>query len=403
MSKMMTVSPFGLFKVSCSMLNLKWICLLGMSFCMYANGTAVNYTVFTPKHNLVAGSCSGDIGNFLPQSNVKTLIVDNNIPNGTILYSWDYDRLIGRSNFRCSTSVTPPHVNYPEHIDFKFKFYLFKGGYFQTNNPGVGLRLYARPSVVINNTPGALTAPTQVERLLSGDTSIDFSYNTLSVGNGLYGFPDALAVIAVKYRAELVKIGKIDFSSEASSLAQPSYLGDSMLFEYNSPELYEQTEINNSENLLGIKLTQPSCRLSAPVNYNIDLGSFRSGASLPKYGDVKPIVIGLDCNGKPNSVDISFQDGSAFSLSNGSVRLHNTAGSPIDGLEAQMTYNGAPITVDKPTVLPNGRTKISLGSLGQLQSQSVVNATFGVRFVQRAPIVHVGPVKGTVNMFVTYN
>ena len=382
------------------------ISISSVFFCMCANATSVNYTIFTPYYQIAAGSCYGNIGNFLPQPQVKTLVVDNNVPNGTVLYSWDYDKLIGRSDFTCWTQLTSLSVKYPERIDFRFKFYASGGDYFKTNNPGVGLKLYAKPGVVINQYAyvNALTAPANnVERLLSGNTSLDYSLSTSNIGGGEYEFIDGRAVIAVKYRAELVKIGNIQFTNDTSSLTHPSYQGDYMAFVYNSPEYFEEVAINSYDDLLGIKLTQPACKLTAPANYNVDLGSFRSGSSLPKYGDVKPIVIGLDCNGKPNNVDISFQDGSASSLSNGSVRLHNTAGSPIDGLEAQMTYNGAPITVDKSTVLPNRLTKISLGSLGQSQSQSVVNATFGVRFVQRASIVHVGPVKGTVNMFVTYN
>lgn len=384
---------------------LKSVFILSVFFCVGANAAITGYRLYTPKYQNYMGDCFPNIGNFLPQLKVKKIIVDNNLPNGTVLHSWDFDRLIGRGTVRCVVHDEPPYVNYTEHIDYKFKSNSSVDGYFQTNNPGIGLRVYAKPFVTINNTPGTLTLPPNINRelLLSENASIDFSINTVSMGNGLYGFAEAMYVTGVTYRAELVKIGKIDFSGEISSLEQIGYLGQYLMFEFNSLDTFDQILINDGENLLGVDLLKPSCRLSAPANYNVDLGSFRSGSSLPKYGDVKPIVIGLDCNGKPNNVDISFQDGSASSLSNGSVRLHNTAGSPIDGLEAQMTYNGEPITVDKSTVLPNRLTKIRLGSLGQLQSQSVVNATFGVRFVQRAPIVHVGPVKGTVNMFVTYN
>lgn len=386
---------------------LESIFILSVFFCVGANAAISGYQLYTPHYLNYMGNCYPSIGTFLPQANVKKIIIDNSVPNGTVLHSWEYDILIGRGGLNCTLYDVPPYISYNERIDYKFKYNTSSEGYFHTNNPGVGLRVYATSFVPVNNTPEALTLPSSIRKevLLSGNGSLDFSINTISMGNGLYGFPEAKYITGVKYRAELVKIGKMDFSGDISSLHHIAYLGQHLMFEFNSHDQFDQILVNidGYEYELGVDLLKPSCRLSAPANYNVDLGSFRAGSSLPKYGDVKPIVIGLDCNGKPNNVDISFQDGSTSSLSNGSVRLHNTAGSPIDGLEAQMTYNGAPIAVNKSTVLPNRLTKISLGSLGQSQSQSVVNATFGVRFVQRAPIVHVGPVKGTVNMFVTYN
>lgn len=375
-----------------------------MFACLHVNAKQVNYSLFSPFYQNLTGSCTGSIGNVLPQQNLKKIIIDNSLPNGSVLYAWSYGSLIGENRFSCSTTFSPPAANTPDRVDFQFQIdtYFPTAGYFPTNNPGIGLKIYTRPKVVKNTSGHGLltTPPSNIE----GSFGIfNYAYYTTDLGNGTHAFLDDSFTISIEFRAELVKIGKVSELPSESSLLIPYYVGN-FSFQFNSTQQFEQLDLLDNDIVLGIDLIQGACQLSTPSDYAVDLGSFRSVTSVPQYGDVKPIVISLDCNGKPNNVDISFQDASGSSLSNGSVRLHDSStGNPIEGLEAQMTYNGIPIMVNNSTVASNALVKINLGSLGQSQSQTVVSETFGVRFVQRGPIAHVGPVKGTVNIFVTYN
>lgn len=386
------------------MFKLISIIVLIFFSCLHVNAQQVSYTLFSNYYEILTGNCTGSIGNVLPQQNLKKLIVDNSLPNGSVLYSWSYGSLIGENRFSCNTFYSEPVSKNPDRVDFRFEIgsYFPNSGYFATNNPGIGLKLYTRPKVIKNTSGYGLltTPPSNIETSFG---TFNYTYYTTDLGNGTHAFLDDSFTISLEFRAELVKIGKISELPSESSLLIPNYVGY-INFVFNTTQLFEQLQSLDNDIELGIDLVQGACRLSTPSDYAVDLGSLRSVTSVPQYGDVKPIVIGLDCNGKPNNVDISFQDTSGSSLSNGSVRLHDSStGNPIEGLEAQMTYNGVPIMVNNSMVASNALAKINLGSLGQSQSQTVVSETFGVRFVQRGPIAHVGPVKGTVNIFVTYN
>ncbi|MBU1391025.1 MAG: hypothetical protein KJ552_04580 [Gammaproteobacteria bacterium] len=387
------------------MLNLKRYLSLSLLLVCFNVFSSVEkwHHLKAPITGINLGLCRYTTGFDLPQ-NIKILTINNSIPNGTVLHSWGYGSLLGAHSFSCTTLNR--NIPVSDYLDFSFEYQTRTPGYFQTNNPGIGLKLYAKQKVIKNvSVPSQLTLPlSDIETMLSGDTKFKYSFHTVNVGTQGYSYLANDFLVQLEFRAELVKVGRISELPQESSLRVDYFFGDRAFFIYNSHDLYEQGELYEPATELGIKIIQPSCRLSAPSDYAVDLGSFRSVTSVPQYGDVKPIVIGLDCNGKPNNVDISFQDASGSYLSNGSVKLHDSStGIPIEGLEAQMTYNGVPIMVNNSRVASNALAKINLGSLGQSQSQTVVSETFGVRFVQRGPITHVGPVKGAVNIFVTYN
>lgn len=384
----------------------------------------------------IAGTCISTASELAPLSVPKTLVVGNNVPNGTVLYQWGYDSFIPLYSLACQegSHSTDGYVS--------ARFFLSFGiprGYDQIsrafkllNNPGIGLRLYytqlsqgpitSNGNVRVTNERESWVNgahPIGVEYEMSGSwTGISGGWLTV-VGSKIspFGLRPSIHFFSSRWRAELVKIGNIDYSLSPLTL--------------NSPSGFVSSEVNPRfspfPNIVGgggIKVLPPSCRLAGPATYSAnlghwerrDMGSSSSSGATSFVGKDVPIDIALECNDTLNNVQIAFQDTGNNALRNGNVGLYDSSGVKISGLEVEIRYNNTPVVVGIATLNPNNLTKTSVGartggSGTYYDGRTFTNVTpakFTARFVQNSPITrnrtpYAGLVSGRVNVFVTYN
>lgn len=168
----------------------------------------------------------------------------------------------------------------------------------------------------------------------------------------------------------------------------------------------------------GITIVEPSCRLRGSPDYQINMGrwvnvSGNNVAPLPTYGPVNPVGLNLECSGKVDNVEFSFQDTGSSPLTNRNISVYDSIGGQlIEGLEVEMSYAGTrldvkhmgeDVTTYKTNTGTHGNIKTNAADLSYLPSST----EFGARFIHRSTIQrngvpYTGPVTGMVNLFVTY-
>lgn len=393
-----------------------------------------------PDGSSAQGGCSIDFTGYRNLSLKKTLIADNQLPDNSVLY--DLGTMLQVSQTCQTNTYSTSSLFTTGGPSILISLRGFTGEYFSTNNPGVYLKLYIKAN--IGNCQSALsTRPlTRLQTITEEDVKSDIEYPASTLHNNFntlanfapyistgstydYSYKDSCHRIVYSLRGELIKIGNI-LPSEALSLENKG----SLHYEFRHSDYAESGEspytllnsgvldIGSLFGSGGITLVAPACRLRGATDYAINLGLWNSGNknghpnSFPTYGQEELIDLRLECSGKVNNVNFSFQDTGNAPLTNNNISVYdNLEGSKIDGLEIEMSYNGSRINVNSPSESPD-IYKTNTGSHGttnpsdeSFNSQSV--ARFGARFVQRSTITrdgtnYAGPVTGKVNMFVTY-
>lgn len=396
-----------------------------------------------------AGICEATVPEGQPLATSRTLIVDNNLPNGTVLHAWGYGEFLptefiaacirGELNtIRISGANPDQLVFYDQYGDNKSPtsglivlnpVFLnpvpsseISPGIYRTSINGIGIRIFAkvvqqsdgpdadRANFYIMTPTGEIQNPAPgVEYPLAftgtGTPSLAaVASNRPGSQPSSYGAPDIRT--RVSYRAELVKTGKITTSGAlsvpeaASPVIHPTHLGAFPPYLGGA----------------GIMIQLVECRLRGATDYSVDLGNWESkSGTLPYTGDTQLIDINLECSGKLNNVRFAFQDTGENSLAGRNISLYDsTGGQPVEGLEVELTYGGARVNVHQAGETIKPYYRVNVGDKGVIKNDTSdgsylpESTSFGVRFVQRARItrngsVYTGPVTGKVNMFVTYD
>ncbi|WP_347254649.1 fimbrial protein [Leminorella grimontii] len=386
---------------------------------------------FTHNPNATS-SCYYNLPELAPLSVPRTLVVDNNLPNGTVLYSWGYNEFIPNINSYCTG--LPVSSTLPSTILFFYPAgqHAFSGGSngaYPTRIPGIGIKFYftytargaSARSTTLNTSAaqanGSILSPSEplnveytlLYNIMFPPVGVEFRSDIISSNPLSYSYSQQANHINYSIRAELIKIGTIPYSSTLLS---------SPLFMNNPPSVRVNNSYTSVSNVIGgggIRIVPPSCQLKSSTDYSINMGrwlhsgpnTLQPGISLPAYGPTKPINISLECSSKLNNVYFRFEDTGTVKLSNKNISLYDDNGTKIDGIEIEMLYNGSRINVDNST-------KTNVGSQGTLNtnpaeitfnSQSTI--PFTARYVQRSAIQkggvsYTGSVTGKVNMYVTY-
>ncbi|WOE87237.1 hypothetical protein [Aeromonas veronii] len=400
----------------------------------FVTAASVIHSVPWQRDSGIAGTCISTASELAPLSVPKTLVVGNNVPNGTVLYQWGYDSFVPLYSVACQegTPSTTGFVSSRFFISFGFEGYdQINRAHTNLNNKGVGLRLYytqlsqgpitSNGNVRVTNDTGGFyngLYPIGVEYELKG---VNLGSGAWLTASGTTALPMTLKsnihFFSSRWRAELVKIGDIDYSQSPLKLNRPAAF---ISADSNPRDVPFPNIIGGG----GINIIPPSCRLAGPTTYSVNLGHwerrgihlFSSSGSTSFVGEDSPIDINLECNDTLNNVQISFQDAGNVAQQNGSVGLYDTSGAKVSGLEAEIRYNGASVLVGTNTTSLINLSKTSVGTRtggngayydGRFFT-NVTPAKFTARFVQRAPITrngtpYAGLVSGLVNVFVTYN
>lgn len=399
------------------------------------NGSPITWGV----SSTVAAYCSVTLPTLKPLSQSRTLIIDNNLPIGSVLHSWGYSDFVPDMHFVCLRGEEST-VNSMTTDSSSATISVFLNGVqslagtmmIPTSNPGIGLKLYYTYTEKGSGNTGTSTRPESTE-LLSADGTVigaefpivsavpifiaKFHPVTNSTSPPYKRFFDGTAnYFKVSLRGELIKIGQVTESVglQVSNPGSMFGIAFSNGLQGAGGGIISGTEILGSG---GINTVNSTCRLRGSTDYSVELGSWESMSpgNLPAYSESKPVDINLECSGKLNNVEFSFQDTGSSSLSNRNISVYDRiGGQPIDGLEIEMSYAGSRIDVHKISESP-ASYKINTGAHGSVKTNpadtsfdSQSQAQFGARFIQRAAIMragnaYTGPVTGQVNMFVTYN
>ena len=418
-----------------------------LSLCVANQVCAATYseTIYWKKGaqaGKVAGTCIYTIPDNKPLSVNRTLVLDNSLPVGTTLYTIPYSAFM---NFvmQCGGSGLgnndPEITSWSTGATYALLWTSFSGDtgtapyYTYTNNSGIAIKYTFRVNTGPNRNLKFIIFPASgdvSQGLYSSLTRFDYNdagsgfqsgkakYQDFIVSNafvgvshadGKYYFTDPTnymqTIQTFSVMAELIKIGDIIYNDVPLKL---KYSGG---IQVHANTAYH----NNSFDIGGggIKIVRPTCKLDTK-NYTIPMSSWVSidpvakPGAFPAYGSQVPVNITMQCSGKVDDTQISFEDANSLTTRQ-DVGLYDSAGgSLIDGLAVQLLYKNAVVPTDntKLTISGLGSTKSSPDSTPLFNSLSTIN--FNARYVQTGAIKkngnnYTGPVVGKVNIWVTYN
>ena len=392
------------------------------------------------------GTCVYSYPDSMPFSVHRPVVVDNSIPDGTILMSWDYADLNTSIMLNCTGNGTESSflniLNVESSITIVSADIALAGlgfglsgsgsGILNTSVGGVGIRFYVRSDSPNLGSDGNSSAYIR----MSGFGSSGTEYAASGVEYPLIGPTTGMAALVLRMmdsrtegghtfwympsrsvslslRAELIKTGYVT-----------SYGPLSVSHLFNSWVNPAPTGIgtNPDTNFLsgnGVTLVRPTCKLSSqrPTDYTVNMGIWdadtitREGA--PAFGADVPVPVELECNGMAENVRMRFEDAGESPLPVGNLSLYDAAGgNKIDGLEIELRYNGNHIDINGSAVdigsYGSGATSVAGDKIFAASSASFMPITFQARYIQRATIAragvnYTGPVSGTVNLFMVYD
>lgn len=367
-----------------------------------------------------AATCSATIPDEKPLAIARTLVVGNDVPDGTEVFSWGYGEWSSDVTLSCVSTGAAGSSTAISGFSPETRFTVYtsvdtKGG-IPFNNPGLRLKVWIKNK----NSSTPCTG--------SGCVTTDNNYSVYGTGNlflfagageeipmSKYGGGNYVSqIIAAPFaanhyryyptftgqysiRASLVKVGTVSYGP--------------LTIQGNYPVIqYPGGSSNSLFQGSGITIAPPSCRLRT-TDYTISMGRWAadtlSHKGAPAYGTPVPVNLSLECSGKTEHVRFRFEDTGTSLSTNKNISLYDWAGgNKIDGLEIEMLYNGTKVNVDNTTITDTG----SHGSFVSFDSifGSASTAAFQARYVQNGPVRrhgsnYTGPVTGKVNIYVTYD
>ncbi|HCQ8391314.1 TPA: hypothetical protein OMD89_002069 [Klebsiella oxytoca] len=369
-----------------------------------------------------AATCSITLPDEQPLTVPRTLVVGNDVPNGTEIFSWGYGEwssdvvlsCVGSGIFGSSTAI----AGFNPSITFQI-LNASGGPGVALNNPGLRLNIWIKPdisstpcnsagcSIIENNYSlyGQISGSTSFinageDKLLNGFANSTSYVYQLIAAPVVPGIGRLYPTITGRYsiRVSIVKVGNVNYGPlSVSGILTPGFSVNGTWFR----GLFQGS---------GITIAPPACQLRT-TDYTIPMGRWAADAityvGTPAYGSRVPVNLSLECSGKVDHVRFRFGDTGASLSGNNNISLYDTAGgNKIDGLEIELLYNGTKVNVDNTTVTDTG----SHGSFVSVSAafDSVSTAAFQARYVQSAPVTqsgtnYTGPVTGKVNMYVTYD
>ena len=372
----------------------------------------------------------------------KKLIVDNRLPNGTVLHR---DVLSNISIYCNKTTEFPDFGNSDINGNTNrvaIGFIIMGGDLdestetFRTNNPGIGFKLYIN---LMNKGYAHIgyDAPPGIDNTSSSSFLMDIdsmSMNTMELNKDYqllspagiqslffpilsqrhFSFDHSSNYSQYVLIGELIKISDIVENKTELTLTQE--ISPRFFFRgYDTLHNIAAYATNNAIDIGGIEIIKPSCQLMM-ANYDVYMGLWmvKQIGNNPEYGSMKPINIDIECSGAVDNVEFSFQDMGDSPLDNRNISVYDEHAQLIEGLEIEMFYNGSRLNIhsigeDTTTYKTNtgshGNIKIDASDLS-FNSKSQIQ--FNARFIQRDSIKrngesYTGKVTGAVNMFITYH
>ncbi|WP_404318787.1 hypothetical protein RX799_04210 [Klebsiella oxytoca] len=367
-----------------------------------------------------AATCNVYYPDEKPLAVPRTLVVDQNTPDGTVLFEWGYGEFMSDTMLQCVSSGisnSEAVVQGNPNTIWSLSNYSPTSGIHGliTSDTGIQLKILAR-----YNTACGYIGSTQYYNTGFGSEfcpAAGIEVDTRTSAQALVYLAQAMmpyssegrahfysATGSISLRAALIKQGTVSYSSTLN-------VSDSSAF-----YLRMGSGINGYKTVAdiltnsAIQIIPPACQLRT-ADYTVLMNTWLPALSvLPAYGPQVPVNLSLECSGPVDHVRFRFEDTGTSLSGNNNISLYDTAGgNKIDGLEIELLYNGAKVNVDNTTLTDtgsHGATRTSPASLPLYDSVST--AVFQARYVQSAPVTqsgtnYTGPVTGKVNMYVTYD
>ncbi|HHG8774970.1 TPA: fimbrial protein [Raoultella planticola] len=407
------------------------------------------YDPYGDRHTQSAGTCVYTYPDNLPFSVPRSIIADNSVPVGTILWSWGYAEF----NLAFSVSCTGSGVDSSSWkiagtdvsvsmadvgsalagLGFNLSGMSVGNGVLNTSVEGVGIRFYLKSdaSPLMSNAldfpyirlfgfdvcGGTIFAATGVEHEFCGPTVgqagmvLRMLNSRIEGGVTRWFMPTTSASFSL--RADLIKTGNVTAYGPLSV---------SHLFNSWMAPAPANVSTNPPTHFLagnGVTLVRPTCKLSTQksTNYRVNMGLWPADTiahiGAPAFGPEVPLQLELECNGMAENVRMRFEDAGASPLASHNISLYDDAGgTKIDGLEIELLQNSVHIDVNGTAVnLGNygiGATAGSGDKIFAVPSTSYTPLALQARYVQsaeitRASVAYTGPITGMVNLFMVYD
>lgn len=371
-----------------------------------------------------AGSCTIYYPDERPLTVPRTLVVDKNTPDGTVLFQWNYGEFLSDTTLHCvssgiTNSTSSLNSGNPNSVYFFSNYAPYSGIHgLITSDTGIQLKILVRYNTACGFVGSFRYYSTGFGDQMCPAAGSVFDTRTSSnisgylaqimqpyYSEGRWTLPTAAGSISLA--AALIKQGTISYPSALSiGGPNPFYLrmgagggGYTVIQDYLTGS--------------AIQIVPPACRLRT-TDYNIAMGRWTADiinyVGLPAYGTQVPVNLSLECSGSVNHVRFRFEDTGSSLSANRNISLYDTAGgTKIEGLEIELLHNGTKVNVDNTTLTDtgsHGAAKPSPAVLPVFNSAST--ASFQARYVQSSAVTrsganYTGPVTGKVNMYVTYD
>lgn len=370
----------------------------------------------------LAGTCYIDYPDEKPLAVPRTLVVDPNTPDGTVLFQWGYGEFMSDTAIHCtSTGISSSQGYLSDGASGSGYTYFVSWGlpydgvnpFFSTTDTGINLKILMRYNAAcayFDSSPAYITEHGSTTCFAAGSEIAVSSRNLNQTvqayySAGRYHFPTISG--SVSLRAELIKQGTVSYP---------------YTWEVNNyPLMYLAVGLPGGGGIFNLnalaspnfRIVPPACQLRT-TNYTIPMGRWAADAitytGTPAHGPQVPVNLSLECSGSVDHVRFRFEDTGTSLSGNNNISLYDTTGgNKIDGLEIELLYNGTKVNVDNTTVIDTGSHGVAKTSPASLPLfDSVSTAAFQARYMQSAPVTrsgtnYTGPVTGKVNMYVTYD
>lgn len=290
---------------------------------------------------------TGGSAPFSPFTRENPIAVDEDTPDYSVLLSLDYAQFL--PNMRLSCTTDGQQVSAPAGFDGNISLSLSAindtaldwTGEAQTNNNGVKLRLYIKAvsyndETLPNSYPPAKLAARKslgVEYpIINGkdDTTLFEFGAQYNADKSLYKFDDTHNYAIQSMRAELVKLGWIEYSTQP--VIPP---GAHLTFTVDG-----MTDVATVDVPLGsgVYMAAPSCSLDS-AHQTVDLGNFnkRSSGAFPQEGTQTRFGIGFTCSSYTSNVEFTFDDANAILKGSDKLVAHSEAdGKKLTGVAVSL-------------------------------------------------------------------
>lgn len=379
-----------------------------------------------------AGTCSSIWPVNRPFQVPMTLVVDNQLPVGTVLHSWSYNDFLPNFTDLCTRINTNSTANVSSgsatgNVVFDTTLNLNPAsapvnGIFPTSIDGIGMKLYVYSNseywtseygtvygylqlwLSNNSEYGAQGLEYPVIRNGQDQRIRSMIQTYLSASGYMLNGLNQYSI-----RAELIKTGNITNYGRLSTVFNPTWIKGSSPVAI--PPTSAPTDIFSGN---AIQIVAPSCQLKTAEHY-VTMGPWESRSLTQPGSAVRgpnvPLDVELECSASVSDARFRFADTglSPSAAAEKNVTLYDAGDNKVEGLEVELRYNGERINIDGLTeistgghgtarVVPPGQNAFSVASSVHFTANYIQNGNIKVN---NNPFT--GSTKGKVNLWVTYN